>query len=59
MIRAYYEARGEPEKAVSPVQRLPYVSERAIGALGFHPAEVVAFVREELDRRAATLASGG
>ncbi|MFV1988593.1 MAG: type II toxin-antitoxin system HipA family toxin [Gemmatimonadota bacterium] len=39
VIRAYYEARGQGEKALSPVQRLLYVGERALGALSFHPAE--------------------
>lgn len=38
VIRAYYAARGEPETALSPVQRLLYVGERALGALTFHPA---------------------
>lgn len=46
VIRAYYTARGELEKALSPVQHLLYVGERAIGALSFHPAE-------ELPRRVA------
>jgi len=39
VIRAYYAARGQTEKALSPVQRLLYVGERALGALRFHPAE--------------------
>jgi len=39
VIRAYYTARGELEKAFSPVQHLLYVGERAIGALRFHPPE--------------------
>lgn len=39
VIRAYYAARGESERAMSPVQRLLYVGERALGALTFHPAE--------------------
>lgn len=38
VIRAYYTARGQTERALSPVQRLLYVGERAIGALSFHPA---------------------
>lgn len=41
VIRAYYEARGETERALSPVQRLLYVGERALGALTFHPAQDV------------------
>lgn len=39
VIRAYYAARGQPDKAMSPVQQLLYVGERALGALTFHPAE--------------------
>ena len=38
VIRAYFTARGESERALSPVQRLLYVGERAIGALSFHPS---------------------
>ena len=38
VIRAYYEARGQTEMGLSPVQRLLYVGERALGALTFHPA---------------------
>lgn len=41
VIRAYFAARGEEGKAMSPVQRLLYVGERAIGALTFHPAAEV------------------
>lgn len=39
VIRAYYAARDERERALSPVQQLLYVGERALGALTFHPAE--------------------
>jgi serine/threonine-protein kinase HipA len=39
VIRAYYTAQGELQKAFSPVQHLLYVGSRAIGALEFHPAE--------------------
>ncbi len=46
VIRAYYTARGEVEKAFSPVQHLLYVGDRAMGALRFQPAE-------ELPQRAA------
>lgn len=46
VIRAYYTSRGELDKALSPVQHLLYVGQRAIGALEFQPAE-------ELPRRAA------
>ena len=38
VIRAYFAARGAVERAMSPVQRLLYVGNRAIGALTFHPA---------------------
>lgn len=37
VIRAYYTARGQEERAFSPVQNLLYVGTRAIGALEFHP----------------------
>lgn len=53
VIRAYYAARDEPEKAMSPVQRLLYVGDRALGALTFHPAaEPRPFEREALDVQA-------
>ncbi|MFO7589235.1 MAG: type II toxin-antitoxin system HipA family toxin [Gemmatimonadota bacterium] len=39
VIRAWYAARGMPDRGLSPVQQLLYVGERAIGALAFHPAE--------------------
>ncbi len=39
VIRAYYRSRGDPRRAMSPVQKLLYVGERALGALSFHPAE--------------------
>ncbi len=41
VIRAYYAARGETARAMSPVQRLLYVGERALGALTFHPAQTL------------------
>lgn len=41
VIRAYYTARGRTGRAFSPVQHLLYVGERALGALTFHPAEVL------------------
>jgi serine/threonine-protein kinase HipA len=37
IIKAYFESRGEPEAALSPVQRLLYIGRRAMGALEFHP----------------------
>ena len=39
VMRAYYTSRGQLERALSPVQHLLYVGERALGALTFHPAE--------------------
>ena len=42
VIRAYFAARGEERRALSPIQKLLYVGERAIGALTFHPAEDIA-----------------
>jgi serine/threonine-protein kinase HipA len=38
VIRAFYMARGREELAMSPVQKLLYVGERAMGALTFRPA---------------------
>jgi len=55
VIRAWYAARGQVERALSPVQRLLYVGERAIGALTFHPAEPIparAAEREALEIQA-------
>ena len=37
IIRNYFAARGESEKAMSPVQRLLYVGNRAMGALEYAP----------------------
>lgn len=37
IIRNYFESRGEPEKALSPVQRLLYIGNRAMGALEYAP----------------------
>lgn len=47
VIRAYFTARGREHLALSPVQHLLYVGERAIGALTFHPAEAVTVVGAE------------
>ncbi len=41
VIRAYFTARGQERRALSPVQKLLYVGERGMGALTFHPAEVL------------------
>ncbi len=49
VIRAWFAARGEPERALSPVQRLLYVGERAIGALTFHPAAELSIRPTELE----------
>lgn len=37
VIRSYFEALGQPDKALSPVQRLLYVGNRAMGALEYLP----------------------
>ncbi len=47
VIRAYYTARGKERLALSPVQHLLYVGDRAIGALTFHPAETVGILGAE------------
>lgn len=49
VIRAYYAARGASALALSPVQRLLYVGERAIGALTFQPAEEIPTRPAELE----------
>jgi len=41
VIRRYFEQRGTPDAALSPVQRLLYVGSRAMGALEFSPALAV------------------
>lgn len=38
VIRRYFEQRGTPAAALSPVQRLLYIGARAMGALEFSPA---------------------
>lgn len=38
VIRRYFEQQGRPKAALSPVQRLLYVGDRAMGALRFRPA---------------------
>jgi len=37
VIRRYFENRGRPDAAMSPVQKLLYVGSRAMGALEFRP----------------------
>ena len=49
VIRAYFAARGDTARALSPVQRLLYVGERALGALTFQPAEAVPVRPAELE----------
>jgi serine/threonine-protein kinase HipA len=38
IIQSYFEARGEKDNSLSPVQRLLYVGKRAMGALEYTPA---------------------
>lgn len=38
VIRRYFEQRGTPDAALSPVQKLLYLGSRAMGALEFSPA---------------------
>jgi serine/threonine-protein kinase HipA len=38
VIRRYFEQRGTPDAALSPVQKLLYIGGRAMGALEFRPA---------------------
>jgi serine/threonine-protein kinase HipA len=38
VIRRYFEQRGTPDAALSPVQKLLYIGHRAMGALEFVPA---------------------
>ena len=38
VIRKYFAERGEPDNALSPVQRLLYIGKRAMGALEYSPA---------------------
>jgi serine/threonine-protein kinase HipA len=66
VIRAYFAARGEESRALSPVQRLLYVGERALGALTYHPAieiparaaELQALEIAELVRNARRIVEG-
>jgi serine/threonine-protein kinase HipA len=37
VIRRYFEQRGTPDAAMSPVQKLLYIGDRAMGALEFRP----------------------
>lgn len=47
IIRNYFAARGESDKAMSPVQRLLYVGNRAMGALEYAPHLQVRTPEEE------------
>lgn len=38
VIKAYFENKGQPESAMSPVQKLLYMDKRGMGALEFRPA---------------------
>ncbi len=38
VIKRYFEERGTPDAALSPVQKLLYIGSRAMGALEFRPA---------------------
>jgi serine/threonine-protein kinase HipA len=66
VIRAYFAARGEERRALSAVQRLLYVGERALGALTYHPAldlpgragELEALEIAELVRNARRIVEG-
>ncbi|HKJ92304.1 MAG TPA: type II toxin-antitoxin system HipA family toxin [Longimicrobiales bacterium] len=39
IIRRYFEDRGMPDRALSPVQKLLYIGTRAVGALEYRPPE--------------------
>jgi serine/threonine-protein kinase HipA len=47
VIAKYFADRGRPDAALSPVQKLLYVGNRAMGALTFHPPERVRRAEEE------------
>ena len=47
VIRRWFEQRGRPADALSPVQKLLYVGDRAMGALTFRPGQEVAPAAEE------------
>lgn len=48
MDRAFARA-GRPPHEISPLDRLAFIGERALGALAFEPAEAAALAEEELD----------
>ena len=41
IIRRYFADKGQPDAALSPVQKLLYVGSRAMGALEFQPAQSI------------------
>lgn len=47
VITKYFTDRARPDAALSPVQKLLYVGERAMGALTFHPPERVRPAEQE------------
>jgi len=49
VIRAYFERKGQLSYAMSPVQKLLYLGNRAMGAIEFRPALKVKYSPQELD----------
>ena len=47
VIRRYFEEQGRSGDAMSPLQRLLYIGDRAMGALEFHPPEDLDHATEE------------
>jgi len=47
VIQQYFAKQGEPDKALSPVQKLLYIGPRAMGALEFRPAVKLRRTRQE------------
>jgi serine/threonine-protein kinase HipA len=47
VIRRYFADRGEPDQALSPVQKLLYIGARGMGALEFRPAIKVRATKAE------------
>jgi serine/threonine-protein kinase HipA len=39
VIRRYFQEQGRPSDSLSPIQKLLYIGDRAMGALTFHPQE--------------------
>lgn len=55
VIRRWFEARGEPDAAFSPVQKLLYIGSRAMGALEFRPPAPVSRTAERASLDVAQL----